>query len=154
SLVIREERIFDSLAERLDSIRTLHSQLAEAIPLDAAFVSPKALEGLPNAAILAEIETILATLSTKLKAVADQLRKALAESDAAVAATKGVWEKKRKTIEDTYEKLLRELQKSKVDGAEFIRLRKQIEELRPLRERKEVLKRDLANHESHRRKLL
>src|SRR5208282_3233599 len=64
------------------------------------------------------------------------------------------WEEKRKVIEETYEKLLRELQKSKIDGAEFIRLRKQIEELRPLRDRKESLKRDLATHEAHRRKLL
>jgi hypothetical protein len=57
-------------------------------------------------------------------------------------------------MEETYEKLLRELQKSKIDGAEFIRLRQQIEELRPLKDRTESLKRDLATHEAHRRNLL
>lgn len=154
SLLIREEHVFASVAERIDPIRTLHNELVSALPLDAAFVSSKALEGLPNAAILAEIEIILATLSTKLKAVADQLAKALAEADSSVAGTKARWEVKRKLIEETYEKLLRELQKSKIDGAEFIRLRKQIEGLRPLRERKDSLKRDLATHEAHRRKLL
>jgi predicted ATPase len=154
SLLIREERIFANLAERLDPVRALHSDLVEALPVDAAFVSPKALEGLPNSAILAEIGTILGTLSTKLKALADQLAKALAEADRAVAGTEARWEEKRKVIEQTYEKLLRELQKSKIDGAEFIRLRKQIEELRPLREKKEALGRDLASHEAHRRKLL
>jgi len=85
---------------------------------------------------------------------ADQLAKALAETDNSVAETKARWEEKRKVIEETYEKLLRELQKSKIDGAEFIRLRKQIEELRPLRDRKESLKRDLATHEARRRNLL
>lgn len=154
SLLIREERVFASVNDRLDPIRALHNDLVEALPIDAAFVSPKALEGLPNAAILAEIGTILATLSTKLKGVADQFAKALAAADTAVTGTRGRWEEKRKAIEETYEKLLRELQKSKIDGAEFIRLRKQIEELRPLREKKESLKRDLAAHESHRRKLL
>jgi len=154
SLLIREEHVFASVAERIDPIRTLHNELVSALPLDGAFVSSKALEGLPNAVILAEIGTILATLSTKLKAVADQLAKALAEADSSVAGTKGRWEEKRKVIEETYEKLLRELQKSKIDGAEFIRLRKQIEELRPLRERKDSLKRDLATHEAHRRKFL
>ena len=154
SLLIREERVFANIAERLDPVRALHEELVEALPLDAAFVSARALEGLPNAAILAEIATILGTLSTKLKAVADQLAKALAEADSAVAGTKARWEQKRRVIEDMYEKLLRELQKSKIDGAEFIRLRKQIEELRPLREKKESLKRDLATHEAHRRKLL
>ena len=154
SLLIREERVFANIAERLEPIRTLQGELAEALPLDSAFVSAKALEGLPNAAILAEIEPILGTLSKKLKAVADQLAKALAEADSATSGTKARWEEKREIIEETYEKLLRELQKSKIDGAEFIRLRKQIEELRPLRERKEALKRDLASHEAHRRKLL
>jgi hypothetical protein len=154
SLLIREERVFASVAERLDPIRALHNELVSALPLDAAFVSSKALEALPNAAILVEIGTSFATLSTKLKVIADQLAKALAETDSSVAATKGRWDVKRKAIEETYEKLLRELQKSKIDGAEFIRLRKQIEELRPLRERKESLNRDLATHEANRRKLL
>lgn len=154
SLLIREERVFANVAERLKPIRTLHEDLVEGLPLDAAFVSPKALEGLPNADILAEIETILGTLSTKLQAVAGQLAKLLADADSALAKTKATWTERRKVIEETYEKLLRELQKSKIDGAEFIRLRRQIEELRPLRDRKEALKRDLATHEAHRRKLL
>lgn len=154
SLLIREERVFANVAERLEPIRTLHNDLVEALPIDAAFASPKALEGLPNAAILAEIETILGTLSTKLKATAAQIAKALAEVETSLAGTKSRWNEQKKAIEETYEKLLRELQKSKIDGAEFIRLRQQIEELRPLRDRKEVLKRDLATHEAHRRKLL
>jgi len=154
SLVIREERVFFSFSERLEPIRSLHAELVETLPLDAAFVSPKALEGLPNAAILSELGTILGTLSTELKVVADQLAKTLEESDAAIAGIKTRWEERRNVIEETYERLLRELQKSKIDGAEFIRLRKQIEELRPLRERKEALRRDLSTHEAHRRNLL
>lgn len=154
SLLIREDRVFATVAERLEPVRTIHNDLVEGLPLDAAFVSRKALEGLPNAAILAEIETIFGTLSTKLKATAGQLAKLLADADSAIAKTKSTWSEHRKVIEETYEKLLRELQKSKIDGAEFIRLRQQIEELRPLRDRTEVLKRDLATHEAQRRKLL
>jgi hypothetical protein len=96
----------------------------------------------------------LGKLSTKLKAASEQIAKDLAEADRSVAGVKARWDVKRKVIEDTYEKLLRELQKSKIDGAEFIRLRKQIEELRPLRDKKETLKRDLTAHEAQRRKLL
>lgn len=152
--LVREERVFVNVAERLDAIRTIHGELVDALPLDTAFVSSKAIEGLPNMAILAEIEPVLATLSTKLKATADQLAKLLTEADGALAKTRSRWEGKRKVIEEIYEKLLRELQKSKIDGAEFIRLRRQIEELRPLREKKEALRRDLAAQEAHRRKLL
>jgi DNA repair ATPase RecN len=154
SLLVREERVFVNVSERLEPIRALRNDLIGGLPLDTAFVSLKALEGLPNAAILAEIENILATLSTKLKATADHLANLLAETDTAIAGTKARWAEKRKVIEDNYEKLLRELQKSKIDGAEFIRLRQRIEELRPLRDKKESLKRDLATHEAHRRKLL
>ena len=154
SFLIREEHVFANAGERLDPVRALQSELLGMLPLDAAFLSPKALEGLPNAELLTEISELLGTLSTKLKAIADDLAKALAEVDSAVAGTRARWEEKRKTVEETYEKLLREMQKSKIDGAEFIRLREQIEELRPLKEKTESLKRDLASHEAHRRKLL
>lgn len=154
SLLIREDRVFASVSERLDPIRTIHQDLIQTVPLDAAFVTAKALDGLPNASILNEIEKTLETLSARLKEVAEHLAKALTEADEGVSATKARWEEKRKTIEETYEKLLRELQKSKVDGAEFIRLRKQIEELRPLKDKKDSLNRDLASHEAQRRKLL
>ena len=154
SSVIREERLFASVGERLEPIRMLHIELAEGLPIDTAFVSGKALEGLPNADILAEIKKTFETLSTRLKVVGDQLAEALSEADREITDTKSRWNERRKAIEETYEKLLRELQKSKIDGAEFIRLRQQIEELRPLKDRTESLKRDLATHEAHRRKLL
>jgi hypothetical protein len=77
SLLIREERLFSNIRERLEPIRILRSQLVESLPIDMAFVSAKALEGLPNADILGEIEKILGTLSTRLKAVGDQLAEVL-----------------------------------------------------------------------------
>lgn len=154
SLLVREEYVFANVGERLEPIRILHRDLMEALQIDTVFVSPKTLEGLPNAEILGEIETILNTLSTKLKTVVETLGNLLAETDSSLVSTKGRWSEKRKVIEETYEKLLRELQKSKIDGVEFIHLRRQIEGLRPMKEKKEALKRDLSTHETHRRKLL
>jgi len=154
TLVIREESIFTNAAERVDAIRALQKELRDSIPIDTAFVSAKALEGLPNAALLGEIETALNAFSADLRAIAEQLSAKLAVADVALSGTKIRWKESRKAIEETYEKLLRELQKSKIDGAEFIRLRQQIESLRPLRERKESLRRELVSHEAHRRNLL
>ena len=154
SLLVREERLFSNLNERLDQYRALHNELADGLPFDMAFVSSKALEGLPNADILSEIEGILGTLSEKLETLAEQFGKALAEADRAIAETNSRWNERKAAIENTYEKLLRELQKSKIDGAEFIRLRKQIEDLRPLNERMERHRRDLEAHEAQRRNLL
>ncbi|HYW77222.1 MAG TPA: AAA family ATPase [Gammaproteobacteria bacterium] len=154
SLLVREERLFANVNERLEPIRTLHNDLIEGLPIDTAFVSKKALEGLPNADVLVEIEKVLGALSERLKAVAKEFEEALKEADNGIADTKARWDERRKSIEATYEKLLRELQKSNIDGAEFIRLRERIEELRPLKDRKKNLKRDLDTHEAHRRKLL
>ena len=154
SLLVREERLFSNLDERLDQYRTLHNELADGLPVDTAFVSSKALEGLPNADILSEIEGILGTLSRKLETLGEQFGKALAEADRAITETRSRWSERKTAIEDTYEKLLRELQKSKIDGAEFIRLRQQIEDLRPLHDRMERHRRDLEAHEAQRRNLL
>lgn len=154
SLLIREERVFTNLDERLEQYRTVHRELTEELPVDTAFVSSKALEGLPNADFLAEIEKILRSLSARLEAVGNQFWEALVDVDRAIADTKSRWSERRKAIEENYEKLLRELQKSKIDGAEFIQLRQQIEELRPLKDKMENLKRDLAAHKAQRRQLL
>ncbi len=155
SLVIREERLFSNLEERLEQYRTLHNELTEeGLPVDTAFVSCKALEGLPNADILSEIEGILGLLGRNLKTVGEQFGNALADADRAMAETTSRWNERRTAIEETYEKLLRELQKSRIDGAEFIRLRRQVEDLRPLKDKAEGLERDLEAHEAQRRSLL
>ncbi len=154
SLLVREERLFVNLDERLDQYRVLHNELTEGLPVDTAFVSSKALEALPNADILTEIEGILGTLNGTLTTIGEQFGKALAEADHAIAETKSRWNERKTVIEKTYEKLLRELQQSKIDGAEFIQLREQIEELRPLNDKMGRLRRDLESHEAQRRNLL
>ena len=154
SLVVREERLLGVIAERLTPLRTLREELAGSLPLDAAFLTPKALEGLPNADVLGEAGGIFARLSTQLQAVASQFEGALKAADTELAGMRLRWDERRKVVEATYEKALRELQKSKIDGEEFIRLRRQIEELRPLRERRDHLMRELTVHEAHRRQLL
>ncbi len=154
SMLVREERLFSDAKDRLEPIRTLYNELVEELPIDTAFVSDKALEGLPNADILLEMKTVLGSLSENLAKVADQFAKNMSETDKAIAEINSRWDQKRKTIEKTYEELLRELQKSKIDGAEFIQLRRQIEELRPLKDKAKILKRNLSAYESDRRKLL
>ena len=154
SMLVREERLFSEAKERLEPIRALHNELTEELPIDAAFVSDKALEGLPNADILLEMRTVLGSLSGNLAKVTDRFAEAMSETDKAIAEIKSRWEQKRNAIEKTYEKLLRDLQKSRIDGAEFIQLRRQIEELRPLKDKAKALKRNLSAYESNRRKFL
>jgi len=154
SLLVREERVISTLVDRLEPVREAHQGLAELIPIDTAIVGPKALEGLPNADILSEAAAIFDRLSQRLRTATDQIATAIDETDAQLRDIRARWDARRLTVEATYEKLLRELQKSKVDGEEFIRLRRQIEALRPLKDKRESLVRDLDALERQRRTLL
>jgi hypothetical protein len=93
-------------------------------------------------------------LSSNLEEIARSLEEALNQAEAGVAEVRHKWGKRRRKVQATYEKILRELQKSAVDGAEFIRLRRQIEDLRPLRERQALLQRTSQAHGDRRRALL
>ncbi len=154
SLLVKEEAVFGILDERLDFFRGLQRKLADGLPIDAAFVADRELDGLPNAEVLGELAEVLAALSNRLADVGTNLETALVEADAAITGTKGRWQERRKEIEEKYEALLRDLQSSAVDGAEFIELRQRIEGLRPLKDRRKRLEENLKEHESHRLALL
>ena len=154
SLLVREERILATIKERLVPVSTLGQELAGLLPIDTAFLSPKSLEGLPNSDILSCGAIILNRTTDQLKAIAEQIDKILTDADDKMSPLRARWEERKQAVETTYQALLRELQKSKIDGEEFIRLRRQIEELRPLREKKEVLVRDLSVNQANRRNLL
>ncbi|MGJ0427546.1 TrlF family AAA-like ATPase [Methylocystis sp.] len=154
SQLVSEEAVIKTIADRLAPVREISTKLSSNVSLDLQFLSSKALENLPNAPVLAEAEGALNRLSERLKSIAGDLEVALKAADNDIAAMRTKWDERRKVIEATYEQVLRELQKSKIDGAEFIRLRQQIEELRPLRERRDSLVRDLSAQETERRQLL
>lgn len=154
SLLVREERILTTIKERLAPISTVRQELGSLLPIDTAFLSAKALEGLPNSAMLAEGAAILDKVTAQLQNLAGQIEQTVSAADGELAALRSRWDERRQIADATYQTLLRELQKSKIDGEEFIRLRRQIEELRPLREKKDALTRELGANQANRRNLL
>ncbi len=154
SLLIKEERLFSNLDEQLEPFRKLRTELIEELPVDAAFLSRKALKGLPNADVLTDMEDILRDLNTHLEGIGIQLAKALSVADTEIGNIRDRWDVHRKKINETYEKILRKLQKSNIDGAEFIQIRRQIENLRPLTVKVNTFKRELAALERRRHELL
>jgi len=154
SFLVREERILGMIQERLDPISTVRQELTELLPIDVAFLSDKALENLPNSALLARGTSILENVTNKLQMINDQILQVLVSANSEITKLRDGWGEHKQKAETTYQSLLRELQKSKIDGEEFIRLRQQIEELRPLREQKEKLLRELSAYQTKRRNLL
>jgi DNA repair ATPase RecN len=154
SLLVREERVLASIPERLAPFRECLESLKREIPIDRAFLSAKALEDLPGKAILSSADEVFAQLNRDLERVAKELEQALQRADQGIVTVRTEWEKRKRDVQAAYERILRELQKSRVDGEEFIRLRRQIEELRPLRERENLVLRVEKEHTDRRRALL
>ena len=154
SLLLREERILDSIPERVLMFRECLETLRQGLPIDRVFLSARALEDLPGKTILADADPILERLSNDLEQVANLLEEALERADQGIENIRGRWGERKVSVEAEYQKILRELQKSAVDGEEFIRLRGQIEGLRPLRERRTLLERLEEEHSDRRLALL
>lgn len=153
-LLVHEESILSTMKERLGPIAAAQKGLSKLLPIDTAFFSQKSLEELPNAALLIEGTTTLDRVSNWLQAVIAKVETVLAVADGELSELRDRWDECQQAAEATYQSLLRELQKDKIDGKEFIDMRRQIEELRPLRERKDALTRDLTAHQANRRKLI
>jgi hypothetical protein len=154
SLLVREERVLQSIPERLQAFHECLESLRRELPIDRVFLSPKALEDLPGKEILAAANDVLERLSRDLEQVARQLEEALKRAEEGIGGVRARWDERKREVHAAYEKILRELQKSAVDGEEFIRLRRQIEGLRPLRERQALLRRLEKEHLERRRALL
>ena len=152
--MIREERLFSNVQDRMEHLRSRLGELGSLLPIDTTFVSQKALSGLPNADLLKTIEPTLSMLSDRLKRVCSDFEQALTDAEKTVSETRPHWNKRSVAIEKNYEKLLRKLQKSKIDGDEFIQLRRRTEELRPLKDQTANLSRELVAHETRRNSLL
>ncbi|MXW67053.1 MAG: AAA family ATPase [Gemmatimonadales bacterium] len=140
SLLVREERILNAISERVEPFRERLQDLRQELPIHREFLSAKSLEELPSKDILSDGDNILKRLSDTLEQLASGFEKALKRADREIAAIRFRWEPHRRDVNASYEKTLRELKESAVDGAEFIRLRTEIENLRPLRQREALLR--------------
>ncbi len=154
SLLLREERVLDSVPNRLEPFGEALATLKRELPIDRAFLSERALRDLPAKEVLSGANRVLAEFESDLGSIKCEFAAALERAQAGTAKVREMWEVRREEVQAAYEKILRELQKSRVDGEEFIRLRRQVEQLRPLQERLRVRRRFEKEYESDRRTLL
>lgn len=154
SEVVKEERIVATVPERIAVFADLLETFRDELPVDRAFLSPKALGDLPGASILRQYDAVLQDLTKALEAVDKRWSDAIETARTKVTAISSEWSVRKQDVQTRYEKILRELKKQSVDGEEFIRLRKQIEQLRPLREQVKIRRASLVEEQSKRRNLL
>ena len=154
SLIVREERLLDSIPDRIGIFREWLEVLRRELPIDQTFISSTALADLPGRDILVDVNPTLEKFSNDLEQIVTMLGHAINRFDRDMDSVQNRWKEHKDEIEKEYEKLLRELRTSAADGQEFIRLRSEIEKLRPLRERQRLLTESRKECEGRRRQLL
>jgi energy-coupling factor transporter ATP-binding protein EcfA2 len=154
SLLVREERVLKTADERVIPFVKIIEELKQELSIDRAFLSEKALEGLPGKEILMAADGVLNQLHREMQQVYTRGRDSVERAAKALSEIRQRWDLRKQQVQEAYEKILRDLQKSKIDGEAFIRLRRQIEGLRPLKERKTALLRDMTAFQDERRNLL
>jgi hypothetical protein len=152
--LIREESVLSSGRTRVRTIQDLIRSLRDGLPLDREFCSESEVKDLPSAAILKKVEVVLSSLSGDLQIAVDKIETRLDEAVKALDKCESEWAVRKDTVEGEFAKVLRELQADKVDGQEFVRIRQQIEQLKPARDRKRELARELAKLGKQRRTML
>ncbi len=154
SLLVKEEQVLKTARSRLSQVRDGLENMHMVVEVDRAFVSEAALKYLPAKETLRRIDSILALLETNLKKIIEEYEKHLGVAETDIEKVSETWEQRRQEVQHEYEKLLRELQKEAIDGEEFVKLRRQIEELEPLRDRQEKLNKEKDALSVKRRNLL
>jgi len=153
-LLAREEQVLKTATDRAAPMWDTLQDLRDRLPLDRAFVSDKALDGLPGKPHLAPLHKALDELESETSRARSILEEALRRFDVAVAGVRSRWAARKRLAEEDYHRLLRELQTTDLDGEELRRIAQWIEQLRPLRERQTVLEQTLREHRFHRGQLL
>ena len=154
SFLVREERVLETIPERLQTFEECLDLLRQGVPIDRAFLSSRALEGLPGKEILTDVNEVLEQLDLDMEQIANQIGDALNRANEGIAEITDRWDVRKQGVQEEYEQILRDLNQSAVDGEEFIRLRRDIEELQPARRRQSLLQVQEREYVTHRRKLL
>lgn len=128
----REGALLKTGRERVASFRKPLDLVRQKLELESANLDGK-LEGAPNADLMKKI-------ALTQRQFFDALRQGVAELDELVDQTQRrmlehskEWEARRSKRQDEYQKTLRQLQHEAVDGQAYLRLRREMEELAPLR---------------------
>lgn len=153
SLLVTEEQVLKTATDRLEPYARVASDLRKKLPVDASFASAEATKELPAAETLAGLASVLEALDADMDRAAASIEQALERARTGIETVTVEWAHRRDEVQRAYEKTLRTLQETKIEGAQFIKMRKQVEELRPLKERQSKLDQELKDLTAKRREL-
>ena len=102
SLLVREERVLQTISERLHPFRSCLDELRQELPIDRTFLSPRALEDLPGKQILSDADQVLERLGADLEKISHSLDMALAVADKGIRGIQERFERRRAAVQIAY----------------------------------------------------
>ncbi len=154
SLLIREETALKTAHECIDPFQDLKDELDDLLPIDTSFLSPDEIKNLPAKDILSPAKKVLGEFSEELEKILKSLEIAIETAGKGLEPVQIKWNEHKVRVNEEYEKILRDLQKAKIDGAEFIQLKEQIGQLAPLKGQKKSQIKNIEQQLKDRRTLL
>lgn len=157
-LLERERQISARAQEELRGLQTALSSLEDALP-DTAFISDKALEGLPHTAQLAAMRVVLDDLNASMTSLLKQGKGLLAKADEQMHTALQGWQTAQTEAQAEIDNALRSLPSAagrtgKQIGVEYQQLQQEIERIRPLQARMSTIAQLTATLQQDRRNLL
>ncbi|MBK7663265.1 MAG: AAA family ATPase [Sterolibacteriaceae bacterium] len=157
-LFARERQIVERTHEEIRHLRDGVASLGDNLP-DLTFISDKALEGLPNAALLSPARTILDKLRQSFERHVTELTTELATGEQQLEAQLAFWKQSIAQGEAELEKALRSLpatagKSGQEVGTAYQRLLQDIERIKPLETRVANHDKLLESQQQERRNLL
>jgi DNA repair ATPase RecN len=149
--IVRAEAIIQTARESVAPLQGLSDELAETAAIDMDFLTDETLKGLPAEKRLKGLKATLKKLEAAARKAQSDISAAIATAEGEIQAVADAVSTEKAATQQAYEAALRELQKKKIDGNEFIRLRTEIERLSPLKGQRTALKSKLKGLEQKRR---
>ena len=157
-LLERERQLSPRLTEEISRARRGKNELVDSLP-DTAFLSDKALEGLPHANLLVNGRTILEDLDKNLNQKVQEIYQTINEADGqlnmVVDALNKVLEDSEADLEKDFANIPTVAGKDgKAIGRTYQQLLRQIEEIRPVKSKTKSMDSLVAELEQNRRNIL
>jgi hypothetical protein len=149
--LVREEQVLEALANVPIALRGSVPALDVTVPARA---SAERLDGLPNASLLSEGSAAIERLAAGLAKHQSEIEALVAEAEATLRSVRARWDERRKPADERYRAMLRELQRDRIDGTEYMRIQEKIIRLQPLRETRRAQKERIAELEKLRHEQL
>lgn len=133
ALIVKAEGIVLNAQDSLSPFVDIVAEAEALFPVSQEFLGDEALDGLPAQTDLLSLRGVLGAFERSAKAAMKSMQTAIETASKAIADVEEKVAGEKTANQADYEKSLRDLQKERIDGSEFIRLRQDLARLAPLK---------------------